>query len=214
MMRVGVIDYGVGNLRSVANALQHIGAEAVVTSDPVELGRCERLILPGVGAFAHGMQALSQRRLDGFVRDHAASGTPLLGICLGMQMMMELSTEFGRTPGLGLVPGAVDQFQPSADRPETAPTFRLPNVNWLGLRPTERAEGLALRLLEDVTPESRFYFVHSFCGAPDGPGAAAVATYDGVTFAAVISRGNVAGAQFHPEKSGPDGIRMLRNFIR
>ncbi len=126
-MRVGVIDYGVGNLRSVANALIEIGADPCISADPAELAACPRLILPGVGAFGEGMRALQATRLDRLVHDAAAGGTPLLGICLGMQMLVESSTEFGQWDGLSILPGQVAKL----DDPLAENKQRLPNVGWL-----------------------------------------------------------------------------------
>lgn len=207
-MRIGVIDYGVGNLRSVANALIEIGAEPCISSDAAELAACTRLILPGVGAFGEGMRALRATGLDRLVRDAAAGGTPLLGICLGMQMLVESSTEFGQWDGLAILPGQVEKL----DDPQAQGTQRLPNVGWL---PVRRPAGPASldHLFDGIAADARFYFIHSFAVAGDSASAVATASYGNSEFAAIIAGQGVIGTQFHPEKSGPAGLRLLRNFL-
>lgn len=207
-MRVGVIDYGVGNLRSVANALIEIGADPCISADPAKLAACPRLILPGVGAFGEGMRALQATGLDRLVHDAAADGTPLLGICLGMQMLVESSTEFGQWDGLSILPGQVAKL----DDPLAENKQRLPNVGWL---PVHRiaSSAPAGRLFDGIDVAARFYFIHSFAVAGDSPATIATARYGRHDFAAVVARGNVIGTQFHPEKSGPAGLRLLRNFL-
>ncbi|MEM8686369.1 MAG: imidazole glycerol phosphate synthase subunit HisH [Pseudomonadota bacterium] len=209
MMRVGVIDYGAGNLRSVANALHHVGAQPVVSDDAETLLACERLIFPGVGAFAYGKQALVSRGLDRVVSEAAARKTQLLGICVGMQLLFDRSQEFGDHEGLGLIPGEIEAFAPGGG----AQPLRLPNVNWLPIAPMSKAGGLAGRLLDGVTERSRFYFVHSYHAQSANPFAVARAQYGGQPFAAAVAKGSIFATQFHPEKSGPDGLKMLKNFV-
>ena len=207
---VGIINYGVGNLRSVANAVSEIGATPVVSADIAELRACNRLILPGVGAFPHGMEALQQAGLVEFLCDVGESQTPLLGICLGMQLLTELSTEFGETKGLGLLPGAVTQMA----APENGEKLRLPNVGWLKVKRHPELESKLMKLVfEGIDADASFYFIHSFAVAADNPVAAGTSTYEHIRFASVIARENVIGMQFHPEKSGATGLRMLENFI-
>jgi glutamine amidotransferase len=198
LARVAIIDYGVGNLRSVEKAFQAGGAEAVVTSDERELRAAERLVLPGVGAFRACMDALTARGFDRLVRERIADGTPLLGVCVGMQMLFEESEEFGTTRGLGLMRGRVRRF------PEG---LRVPQVGWNQVewrKPHELAEGI-----ED---ESFFYFVHSyFCDASDDADVLGRTEY-GAAYASVVARGIVCGVQFHPEKSQAAGLRLLKNF--
>jgi glutamine amidotransferase len=208
--RIGIVNYGVGNIKSVANALIAIGVEPVVSADRDELSGCDRLILPGVGAFAHGMGALQERDLVGFLRDQAGAGKPLLGICLGMQLLTAFSTEFGHTEGLGLIEGGIYQMRAPED---TDVDFRLPNVGWLELAQTGEASGLAAQMLDPVTPGSRFYFIHSYIRDAEIVQTAAVTEYHGVRFASMVSYGSVIGTQFHPEKSGSEGLKMLKNFI-
>lgn len=198
MARVAIIDYGVGNLRSVEKAFCAGGAEAVVTSDERVLREAERLVLPGVGAFRACMEALNARGFDELVREHVAAGKPLLGVCVGMQMLFEESEEFGTTSGLGLLRGRVRRF------PEG---LRVPQVGWnqVGWR-----GGHALA--EGIEDETFFYFVHSyFCDAADETDVLGSTEY-GDVYASVVARSNVCGVQFHPEKSQAAGLRLLKNF--
>ncbi len=195
---MAIIDYGVGNLRSVEKAFGAGGAEAVVSSDERVLRGAERLVLPGVGAFRACMEGLKARGFDRLVRERVEQGTPLLGVCVGMQMLFEESEEFGTTRGLGFLRGRVRRF------PEG---LRVPQVGWNQVgwaQPHPLAEGLG----EDPF----FYFVHSFyCDTPDD-GAVVGRTEYGLTYASVVARGNVCGVQFHPEKSQAAGLRLLKNF--
>ena len=210
MTRVGIIDYGVGNLRSVSNALKHIGAESFVSADANELLKCDRIIFPGVGAFGYGMECLEKKRLDRVVKEAELLQIPLLGICVGMQLLFESSSEFGDHKGLGVIPGKVDRIK----RQENDSTpLRLPNVGWAGVSITERLEGLAAKFLRGLNISSQFYFVHSYCAAPDGPNTIATSRYANNSFAAVVAKGSVIGTQFHPEKSGLHGLNLLKNFI-
>jgi glutamine amidotransferase len=156
------------------------------------------------------MEALIETGLDRFIRDYVADGRPLLGICLGMQMLAELSTEFGETAGLCLLPCRITKLT----SPGGEPPVRLPNVGWLPvmLMAVNDAD-LVKRLFSGVDPTARFYFIHSFAAAADSPVSAAVSEYEGIRFASVIARKNIVGTQFHPEKSGPCGLKILSNFI-
>ena len=209
--KVGIVDYGVGNLRSVANAVHHIGSDLVVSSDPAVLGNCDHLILPGVGSFPHGISALAESRLDDFLRDYVASDRPCLGICLGMQLLMEYSTEFAKTTGLGFLPGSVEYLGSFA--PGSEGHVRLPNVGWLPLKLIDTDEPMANRMFEGTTPDDKFYFVHSFAVGPDCRSAIAHSDYCGIPFTSVVANGQLVGTQFHPEKSRESGLKLLRNFI-
>lgn len=209
--RIGIFDYGVGNLRSVANAIAHIGAEPVVSSDPAVLSGCDRAILPGVGAFAHGMAALQERALIEAVGHFSRAGKPLLGICLGMQMLGESSSEFGHTPGLGLIEGRAERLAPP-DGALAAERWRLPNVGWLPVRLTGTGGGLAERLVARIARTDRFYFVHSYALPALASTTLATSCYCGAVFAAIVARDSIVGTQFHPEKSGPAGLAFLKHF--
>ena len=195
---VAVIDYGIGNLRSVEKAFHAGGADAVVTSDERVLRESERLVLPGVGAFRACMEALAERGFDRLVRERVEEGTPLLGVCVGMQMLFEESEEFGTTRGLGFLPGRVRRF------PEG---LRVPQVGWNQVEWKTRHA-----LSEGVGDRTFFYFVHSFfCEAGDDDEVVGETEY-GITYPSVVARGNVCGVQFHPEKSQSAGLRLLKNF--
>jgi glutamine amidotransferase len=198
LTRVAIIDYGVGNLRSVEKAFHASGCEAVVSADERVLRAAERLVLPGVGAFRACMNALGGRGFDGLVRERVAEGTPLLGVCVGMQMLFDESEEFGHTQGLGLLRGRVRRF-PAA--------LRVPQVGWNQVS-WRRAHPLAA----GIADLSFFYFVHSFfCETSDGGDSLGETEY-GLDYASVVARGNVCGVQFHPEKSQAAGLRLLKNF--
>ena len=195
---MAIIDYGVGNLRSVEKAFHAGGAEAVVTSDERVLREAERLVLPGVGAFRACMEGLTSRGFDVLVRERVEEGTPLLGVCVGMQMLFEESEEFGTTRGLGLLRGRVRRFDGG---------LRVPQVGWnqVGWRKSHA-------LAEGIEDESFFYFVHSyFCDAADDADVLGRTEYGGA-YASVVARGAVCGVQFHPEKSQAAGLRLLKNF--
>jgi glutamine amidotransferase len=202
----GIIDYGLGNVRSVFSAVEAVGGEPVLTASVDELLGCDRLILPGVGAFAHGMAELETRRLDKFIKKAALDGVPIMGICLGMQMLTQKSLEFGETEGLGLAEGLVSLIRPS--NPDQF--LRLPHVAW---KPLTRTRDDAAWLFDGVDPSAKFYFIHSYGVSGDSAHVAATAEHDGVSFGAVLLADNVVGTQFHPEKSGPEGLKMLKNFV-
>jgi glutamine amidotransferase len=212
MVDVAVIDYGVGNLLSVSRALAHCGANVVVTSDPVTILGSNRVVLPGVGAFANGMQALSEHRLDDVVRDFAASGKPLLGICLGMQMLLDASEEFGYTNGLGLVPGRVIGL-PQIDTEGCQ--LKVPHIGWNALNPTHGYNTWEHTVLSDTQEGEAMYFVHSFAAQlQDNRHLLAECVHGGHRICAVVQKANVTGFQFHPEKSGNSGLILLNRFLR
>lgn len=202
----GILDYGVGNVRSVQSAVSKVGGTPVLTADHDRLLECERIILPGVGAFAHGIAELKARGLETVLHRMIDAGKPLLGICLGMQMLATRSLEFGNTPGLNLTAGTVTMLKaPQGTRP-----VRLPHVAW---KPLRRVLGRHDWLFEGVDPAARFYFIHSFAAQGDPTDVVAWADHDGIEFAAVVGKGNIVGTQFHPEKSGAEGLKILKNFV-
>ena len=198
MNRVAIIDYGVGNLRSVEKAFAATGCEAVISSDESFLRSAERLVLPGVGAFAACMKALEARGFDRLVRERALAGTPLLGVCVGMQLLFEESEEFGSTRGLGLLKGRVRKFDGE---------LVVPQVGWNRIH-QKRPHAL----FEGIANGSFCYFVHSFYCEPGDDAVVAGETEYGRRYASVVAQGNVCGVQFHPEKSQDVGLRMLKNF--
>ena len=196
-MQLVVIDYGLGNLASVGNALKKLGIPFVVSSKPAELAAATAIILPGVGAAGAGMQGLRERGLDEAILSAAKNSTPILGICLGMQLLMR-SSEEGHLECLGLIPGTVKKFNTS---------LKVPQMGWNQVDATANT-----KLLKDVTNNSYFYFVHSYYCAPDDTQIATGLTdYDG-RFCSVYEESMIAGVQFHPEKSGDAGLQVLRNF--
>lgn len=209
--KVGILDYGVGNLRSVANAVEHVGAVAVISSDEATLDDCSHLILPGVGAFPHGITSLKKDGLDQFVKNYTASGRPCLGICLGMQLLMGYSSEFEHTEGLALLSGSVEALSALAPNPNT--DYRFPNVGWRSLEVITTEEPLAAQIFADLKPDDTFYFVHSYAVSQMNGAMVARSHYCDIPFASAVAKGNLVGTQFHPEKSGVAGLKMLNNFI-
>jgi imidazole glycerol-phosphate synthase subunit HisH len=197
--RICVLDYGMGNLRSVEKAFAHVDVEAVRTSDRDTATEADGLVLPGVGAFPKAMERVRKLRLDELVIESAAQGKPVLGICLGMQLLFESTTELGGAEGLGLLSGPVTGLD--------AGDLKVPHIGWSPVSWTRES-----RLTEGLVPEEPFYFVHSFAPRPaDAADTLGTADY-GESFTCVVERGNVFGAQFHPEKSSGAGLRLLRNF--
>ncbi|MFC7371025.1 imidazole glycerol phosphate synthase subunit HisH [Fictibacillus iocasae] len=202
---IGIIDYGMGNLHSVKSALSRIGEEFVLSSDKTELEKCDGLLLPGVGAFKDAMDQLNSSGLAEFVKDEAAKGKPLLGICLGMQLLFEESEEHGNFQGLGLLPGRVTRF---TGKTAGGVTYKVPHMGWNHLAFHQREHDLL-----DGLQEGFVYFVHSYVvNTAEQDVIAASAQYGDVEVPAVVGRGNVMGTQFHPEKSSQLGMGMLKNF--
>jgi len=197
---IAICDYGMGNLRSVEKALARVGSQAVRVTDPAAAGDAEGLILPGVGAFPEAMARIRAQGFDQLVSERAASGVPVLGICLGMQLIFGSSTELEGGTGLGLLEGEVTELD--------AHGLKVPHIVWA---PVSWARESALTA--GLEPEEPFYFVHALASRPtDDADTLGKATY-GETFAAVVERDNVFGVQFHPEKSSDAGLQILRNFL-
>ena len=210
-MKVTVIDYGLSNLLSVRHALEHFGAEVELTGDPAAVLAAGALVLPGVGAFRDGMQGLELLGLIGPIRQKAAAGTPLLGICLGMQMLFDQSEEFGSWQGLGLVPGKVVRIPAEA---ADGARQKVPHIGWEGLLPAGGRTDFAGTVLSGVRPGSECYFIHSYEAKPaDEADRLADAMYGGRRVCAAVQWGNVVGTQFHPEKSGPVGLAILEGYL-
>lgn len=207
---VTVIDYGVGNLLSVQRGLEHCGASVTLTADPERILAAERVVLPGVGAFGNAMRALEQLNLVEVIRSLASRQTPLLGICLGMQLLLEESEEFGITAGLGLIPGRV---VPVPAQSVSGQAQKIPHIGWSALQPSAASGSWSGTLLQDTRPGDAAYFVHSFMAVPTDPAhRIADCVYGGHLIPAVIGRDRITGCQFHPEKSGEVGLRILRRF--
>lgn len=198
-MRIGIIDYGMGNLHSVQNACRHLGMDSLISSDPRELETCDKLILPGVGAFGDMMDHLEAAGLDDWIRQQAQT-TPLLGICLGMQALFESSEEHGLRAGLGLLPGHVIRMD--------APDIRIPEIGWNELIVSEKHP------LHDRLSERPFaYYDHSYYASGWNPDhLIAYSQYGPYVIPGLVGKGHLVGAQFHPEKSGKDGLAILEWF--
>lgn len=198
MAGVAIIDYGIGNLRSVEKAFTSQGIPAVVSSDPGLLREAEKLVLPGVGAFAACLRGVSSRGFDQLVCDAASEGKPIIGLCVGLQMLFEEGHEFGVHRGLGLLPGRVVRF---------AEDLRVPHVGW---------NQVALKghhpIFSELPDQSFFYFVHSYYVDATEPGVVLGETDYGITYPSICGRGNLVGVQFHPEKSQSTGLQLLKNF--
>lgn len=211
MTLVGIVDYGMGNLFSVCRAVERCGATPALVSTPEEIESARWLILPGVGAFADGMAGLRGLGLIEPLQRYAASQQPFLGICLGMQMMMDWSVEFGRHEGLGIIAGGVIPVPPC----DTAGSpHKVPLIGWSNLEIPPHRNDWGGTMLRTTKPGDAAYFVHSFMVAPDHAGDRLADTdYGGVKVCAAISRGRISGCQFHPEKSGDIGLGILKTFL-
>jgi imidazole glycerol-phosphate synthase subunit HisH len=205
---IAVLDYGMGNLRSVEKALEHVGGEVEITHDAERVRAASGLVLPGVGAFPKAMHAIHERGLDELIHERRLEGVPVLGICLGMQLLFGGSTEFGITGGLGLLAGQVEQLE--------APGLKLPQIGWNAVHWQQDSP-----LIEGLPNPAAFYHVHSYAAVmdngtrsdPDGGHVLGTADY-GTAFVTAVEGAGVWGVQFHPEKSGPDGLALLGNFLK
>jgi len=199
---ITLVDYGMGNVRSVAKAFEHLGAKVTLTDDPAAIAGARAVVLPGVGHFGDGMRELRQRGLADPIREAIAAGIPFLGICLGMQLLLDDSEEAPGVPGLGVFPGRVVRFP--------AGTLKIPHMGWNQLRLASPDSPF----LAGLPPEPWCYFVHSYYCQPEDPGLTLATSDYGQDFAAAMGRGKAFATQFHPEKSQDNGLTMLRNFLR
>ena len=213
--RVAVVDFGMGNLYSVKRACLHVGLDAIVTASGKEILEADAVILPGIGAFGDAMETLKGLGLVSILQETARSSKPLLGICLGMQLFMSRSFEFGEHEGLGIVPGTVERL--SESRTENR-RLKVPQVGWnMILKPATPSPGGPWNdgPLAGIDPETYMYFVHSYYVRPADPGAVlCMSRYGSMDFCSGLNSGNLTGFQFHPERSGPRGLGILRNFAR
>jgi glutamine amidotransferase len=207
---VVVIDYGVGNLLSVKRALEHWGEDVVVSSNSDVILSASKVVLPGVGAFANGMGELEKAGLVDTVKQVAEKGTPLLGICLGMQMLFDESEEFGTTIGLGLIPGKVKQIPTSSKESDL---IKIPHIGWNALEKNTLIEW-SDSILDNSLEGDELYFVHSFMAHPESKDdLLATCNYKEIQITAVVQKNNVMGCQFHPEKSGATGLKIMKRFL-
>jgi glutamine amidotransferase len=196
---IAVLDYGMGNLRSVEKAFEHVGAEVEITYDAERIRAASGLVLPGVGAFPKAMRAIGERGLDVLIHERREAGVPMLGICLGMQLLFERSVELGGAEGLGLLPGEVRALE--------APGLKIPQIGWNAV--TWKRES---PLVDGLADPTAFYHVHSFAPVASNGVVLGTAEY-GSEFVSAVAGDGVWGVQFHPEKSGPDGLTLLQNFL-
>jgi glutamine amidotransferase len=205
---IGVVDYGMGNLRSVSKALESLGFPTLVSGDPKALSPCRGIVFPGVGAFRDCMGNVARQGLLPFLREYLASDRPFLGICVGMQLLFSESEEFGRHEGIGFFPGNVVRFPADMPSPDGG-VLKVPHMGWNGVEPV--GDPPAFRGIPSGT---YFYFVHSYYAVPSDPADVTCRSTYGVPFAAAVGRGNRLAVQFHPEKSQAAGLRLLGNFGR
>lgn len=213
MRKVSVIDYGMGNILSVKRSLEYWGAEVEIINDNKRIIQADLLILPGVGAFKNAMKELERLEIIESIQTFSKKGNPFMGICLGMQMMLEASSEFGYTKGLGLITGEVEVIP---DTTIDGKAQKVPHVGWTSIdvpEPHSDSDKWKQTILKDTTKEDFFYFVHSYTAKPDEKFRLADAHYGGRRISAVIKKENLYGCQFHPEKSGKAGLKIIENFI-
>ncbi len=206
---VVVVDYGRGNLFSVCQAVAKVGGAPTLSADPAIVRQAERVILPGVGAFGDAMDGLRARGLDEALKAFAATGRPLLGVCLGMQLLLGASTEFGHHAGLALLPGHVDRLP----TPPPGRRHKIPNVGWCRLEPVPGGTPWSESIFRGVKPGDFAYFVHSYAAHPDERHRLADIDFAGTLVSAAIAAGSIAGCQFHPEKSGEVGLAIVDAFV-
>jgi len=206
-MKIVIIDYGIGNVKSIMNALEHRGQKAFLSRDRDVILGADGLILPGVGAFSHGMNNLNKYGLVTIIKEYVKTDKPLLGICLGMQMLLEESEEFGNTKGIGIIKGKVIKL-PVVNSNK----IKLPHIGWNEIQTNKIKWGNTI--LNDVEVSSNMYFVHTYVAIPNNENEILSTTeYFGIEFCSSLKKGNVYGCQFHPEKSASRGLTIIRNFI-
>jgi glutamine amidotransferase len=211
-----VIDYGMGNLRSVSKALEMLGASVRVSSDPRDVAAASKLILPGVGAFGAAMEELSRRQLIEPIKEVINAGKPYLGICLGLQLLFERSEEGGRVPGLGVLKGEVKRFSFNSHLTPHTSHLKVPHMGWNQVTSGQWSVVSGQKtcpLLKDIPNGSFFYFVHSYYGVPQDRSVVALETEYGARFASMVWKDRLYATQFHPEKSQTVGLKLLKNFV-
>ena len=212
MSDIVVVDYGLGNLKSVSRAIEYCGGKPKTSSDSKIIASAKKIILPGVGAFGEGMRRLKELDLDRAIKEAVENGACLLGICLGMQMLLDTSEEFGLQEGLGLIKGSVKKIQSMDD--SGVPNRKVPHIGWSPIYSAPMRANWSDSILSNIPVGSPVYFVHSYMASLiNNAEIIASCNYEGLKISAVIGNGNVLGMQFHPEKSGLAGLQMLKNYL-
>ena len=209
MTKIAIIDYELGNIRSIFSAFEKVGATPKLVRGRREILDADGMILPGVGAYSHGMEKLKEHGLDSVIKEYSETGKPILGICLGMQLLLSESEEFGRTEGLGLIPGSVKRLNLLNPK-----NHKLPHVSWNELQKPSKVSWDGT-IFEDIASEEDMYFVHSFMAVPESEShVLSLTSYSDSQFCSSVKNENVYGCQFHPEKSAEKGLKIISNFIR
>ncbi len=212
MTKITLVDYGIGNILSVQRAFEYCGAQVILSDNPQDIINSDYLVLPGVGAFADGMKGLAERGLIEAILDFASKERPFLGICLGMQMMLGRSEEFGIHEGLGLIPGSVVRIP---DQDVHGVRHKIPHIGWNSLELPDKKENWGGTILEGIEAGEAVYFVHSFTAVPVNLcNRLADTYYNGQIISAAVQSGYLYGCQFHPEKSGVTGLKIINNFMK
>ena len=208
MKKITIINYGCGNILNLARSVEFLGYEAEITNDKEKLLNAEHLILPGVGAFSTAAKQLDKYNLYECISEYSKSKKPLLGICLGMQLLFTSSYEFGNHKGLGLIEGEVTKISGNGNK-----ELKVPHIGWNEIYPTNNKKEWGNKILKNTLIGKDFYFVHSYVGVTKNPQSTiAVCNYSNISIPAVVSKENIFGCQFHPEKSGENGLKVLKNF--
>jgi len=205
-MKVAIVDYDIGNVRSIINVFKKFDIEIILTKDKKDILEANGVVLPGVGAFAHGMENLKKYGLIDILNEYVKTNKPFLGICLGMQMLLEESEEFGITKGLGYIKGKIIKLPIKNDE-------KLPHVSWNEIK--QKNIGWKNTILDSIEENSNMYFVHSFVAVPESESNILSTTeYGGIEFCSAVIKGNIYGTQFHPEKSATIGLKVIENFVK
>lgn len=211
-MKLVIVDYGVGNIRSLTNAFEYIGCDVELTRDPARILAADRLVLPGVGSFPYCMEKLKEYELDKAIKAYVSQGKPMLGICVGMQMLFDFGEEHGGAEGLGIIPGRVIHFSRYAEEKQLPVPARLPHIEWNSVNWSCNTD--AEELFATTALSGFYYFVHSFVCVPDNTEHLLASTsYEGIGYCSMAIKGRVCGVQYHPEKSGALGLSLLKSFV-
>jgi len=206
MKKIGIIDYGVGNIRSISNAFSKLNCKAILVDNEKDVMSCDGIILPGVGAFKHGMERLKNKNLDKILKSYVDTSKPFLGICLGMQMLFEKSSEFGEAIGLGFIEGNVEKFTSQEG-------VKVPHIAWTAIS-SKKKDSWENTILKNIDIDCDMYHVHSYYAQPSNiDNILSFSMYNEFKYCSTVQKGNIFGCQYHPEKSGEEGLKIIKNFI-